>query len=64
MHVVLLQHSHVRMVHSMPWSDFFYLKFYNLLSLLVLHPWDGYTDVNVTKWLKLVEIVGGFSSHA
>ena len=41
-----------------------FLKFYNLLSPLLSHPWNGLTDANVTKWLKLEEKVSGFGSHA
>ena len=65
-HAVLLQHSHVRRVYPVPWSVLLlrcFLKFYNKLPLLLSHPWDGLTDANVMKWLKLAEAVGGFGSH-
>ena len=65
-HVVVLGHSHVRKVYHVFWSVLLircFLKFYNLKSFLLSHPWDGVTDAHVTAWLKFGGKNDGFGSH-
>ena len=64
---VVLQQSQVKRVYPVPWSVLLlrcFLKYYSLLPPVLLHPQNGLTGANITKWLALAKKVDGDGPHA
>ena len=61
-HEVVLQQSQVTRVYPVPWSVLLlrcFLKYYTPLPPVLLHPQNGLTGANITKWLRDAKEVEG-----
>jgi hypothetical protein len=66
-HDGLLRQSQVKKVYPVPWSVLLlrcFLKYYTILPPVLLHPQNGLTGANITKWLKLADAVDGDGRRA
>ena len=66
-HEGLLKQSQVKRVYPVPWSVLLlrcFIKFYTILPPVLLHPQNGLTGANITKWLKLADAIDGDGRRA